>query len=88
MPSPGNSAEHSTSKLPVPCFGAVYSPVLLIVPPLLLIVPLLLLTCQVNVGCVAIAWPNWSTASGRELLRRPVRHGHVQPGVTLRLVAV
>ena len=47
-------AETFTWKVPVPLFGAVYSPVPLIVPP-----PL---TCQANVGCESIALPNWSRA--------------------------
>src|ERR1700730_4765120 len=45
------SAETVTWNVPVPFFGALYSPVLLMVPP-----PLL--TCQVKVGCEASAWPH------------------------------
>ena len=66
------SAETFTSKVPVPFFGAVYSPVLLIVPP-----PLLHLPGESRRRSHRLA--ELVQGRGRELLRRPIGQRHI-PG--------
>src|SRR5271157_442461 len=73
-------AETFTWTLPVPLAGAVYSPVLLMVPP----PPL---TCQVKTGGEAIAWPNWSTATAVNCCGAPF-FSDTLAGVMLRLLGV
>ena len=70
-------AETFTWTFPMPL--AVNSPELLIVPP-----PM---TCQLKLGCEAIALPNWSSAAAVNC--RVVRlASDIMPGVTPRLVNV